>query len=338
MWEGCGAMDRFEMGGYLPLELHQGSSYFENIPAEQILAVNTGRTAIWYGIRSLGVHKVFAPYYYCPDIIAMLEQTGVEISYYRIGADFLPLNVLDEEDAGIILVNYFGVVGEKLLRYSKNFRKVIFDQAHSFYTPPVLEEGVMNVYSCRKFFGVSDGAYLIGKGIEKPELERDVSSVRAGHLLKSVELGTNSAYLESKHNEEVLGEKKLAMSVLTEQILRGTDYEAVAAKRNRNFQYLHQRLKKLQQLEIAESDPVPYAYPLLLDRDIHKELVRERIYVPVLWSQLLERKWNGTLEQRYSANIVPLPLDQRYDEAQLEHMVRIIEACLEEKTGSEGQG
>lgn len=330
-------MAGFEMGGYLPIELRRGEAWFDSINAEHVLKVNTGRTAIWYAICSLGVHKVFAPYYYCPDIIAMMESMDVEIEYYHIGEDLLPADVENEPDSAIILVNYFGVVGKKLNKFSKNFSKVIFDQAHAFFMPPVMQDGVMNIYSCRKFLGVCDGAYLVGKGILKPELERDVSSVRAIHLLKSMELGTNSAYMESKHNEEVLGEKRLAMSVLTERILQSVDYEEVAAKRRKNFQYLHRRLQKIQKLEIPETDPVPYAYPLLLDRNIHKELVQKHIYVPVLWSQLLEPQWNGTLEQMLSSNIVPLPLDQRYDEVQLEQMVRIVEICLGQNTGNEVQ-
>lgn len=320
----------FEMGGYLPLELQKGSAFF-NVSPEQILSVNTGRTALRYAIESLGVRKVLVPAYYCPDIIRMLETMDIQLEYYRIGPDFLPLDVVDEAESAIILVNYFGIIGRKLLDFSERFRKVIFDQAHSFFFEPVIKDGVMNVYSCRKFFGVSDGAYLIGKGIKKPVLERDVSSDRAIHLLKSLELGTNAAYRENKENEAELGKRNLAMSVLTERILQGTDYSAVAERRRKNYQFLHQRLRGLQQLRIEQDDLIPYAYPLLLDRGIHKQLVQNRIYVPVLWSQLLEPQWDGTLEQRYSANIVPLPLDQRYGQEQLERMAQIVEKCVEDQ-------
>lgn len=319
-------MDNFEMGGYLPLELGRGNSYFFQIPSEQILEVNTGRTALWCAIESLGVHRLYVPHYYCPDIIVMLEQLDVEIAWYRIGKDFLPMDVTDAQDTAIILVNYFGIMGEELLSFSRQFQKVIFDNAHAFYASPILKEGTMNVYSCRKFFGVSDGAYLIGLGIVKPSLERDISFARAMHLLKSIEQGTNVAYLENKSNEVELGKSRLAMSELTRRILQSIAYQDVAEKRKNNFQYLHQRLKNLQQLEISGADTVPYMYPLMLDRDLHRELVSEHIYVPMLWRQLLDSRWNGTLEQRYSANIVPLPLDQRYDHAQLERMACIIEA------------
>lgn len=321
-------MRAFEMGGYLPLELHKGTQRFAGLPKECVLAVNTGRTAIAIAIESLGVKKVLAPAYYCPDIIAMLKGLEVELEFYSIGPDLLPRDVKNEPDTAILLVNYFGVMGGRLLEFSKGFDRVVFDNAHAFFAEPVMKAGVVNVYSCRKFIGVCDGAYLVGREIAHPALEEDVSSPRAIHLLKSLELGTASAYAESKQCEAELGERRLAMSLLTRGILGGTDYEWIAQKRRENFAYLHRRLAAVQQLEGLEPDSVPYMYPLLLDRGIHRELVQEHIYVPVLWSQLLEEKYSGTLEQRYAANIVPLPLDQRYGPAELERMIGVIEAAL----------
>ena len=321
-------MSVFEMGGYLPLELHEGRSYFSHVPQEKIFEVNTGRTAIWCAIESLDVRRLLVPAYYCPDIISMLQTLDIQLDFYRIGPDFMPINVDPDEDTAIILVDYFGVVGEKLLSFGKQFKKVIFDFAHSFFTPPVLRDGIMNVYSCRKFLGVCDGAYVIGNHLKKPTLEQDVSSSRAIHLFKSMELGTNAAYQENKANEEILGEAQLKMSAFTQRILDGIDYERVMEKRRKNYRFLQQQLKDLQLLSLPEDGPVPYMYPLLLDRDIHKQLVAEHIYVPVLWSQLLEPQWDGSLEQTYSANIVPLPLDQRYDESHLEKMVQIIKQIV----------
>lgn len=322
-------MDHFEMGGYLPIELHKGRSYFSDIPDEEILAVNTGRTALWCAIESLQVKKVLVPYYYCPDIIDMLSSLDIELEFYRIGEDFLPRDVYNAPESAIVLVNYFGVLKDELLKLAESLDKVIFDNAHAFYAPPVLREGVMNVYSCRKFFGVSDGAYVIGRNLHKPELEQDISSYRAAHLLISMECGTNAAYSENKQNEQLIGQHRLRMSVLTEKILEGTDYDTVAKRRNENFCFLHEMLKDLQLLPLSHTDVVPYAYPLLLKRDIHKKLIQNKVYVPILWSQLLEEKWTGTIENNYSANIIPLPLDQRYSIENLKKMVGIVKNCID---------
>ena len=68
-------MDVYEMGGYLPLELGAGTGFFKNIEDTHILELNTGRAAIWCAVMSLDVDKVMVPYFYCPDIIKMLQRS-----------------------------------------------------------------------------------------------------------------------------------------------------------------------------------------------------------------------------------------------------------------------
>lgn len=323
----------FEMGGYLPLELPRGQAYFSDIAPEHILAVNTGRTALWCAVNSLKVKTVYAPCYYCPSVLQTLGSMGVRLKYYHIGPDLMPLELdVTESDAAVILVNYFGVMRRRITEYAARFARVILDQAHDFYAPPILRKGAMNIYSCRKFFGVSDGAYVIGAELQKPDLPRDVSYSHAVHLIKSIEVGSNGAYQENKANEQELGNAYLTMSRLTERIMQSVDYEAVAERRRKNFRRLHEGFRGLQQLDGLEADCVPYTYPLLLDRDIHAALVQKRIYVPILWEQLMEKEWTGTLEQRYAACLLPLPLDQRYQEEQLEQLIQIVRQETENRS------
>ena len=318
-------MDVYEMGGYLPLELGAGTGFFKNIEDTHILDLNTGSAAIWCAVMSLDVDKVMVPYFYCPDIIKMLQNMDVEIIFYHIGEDLMPVNInMDESNFVIILVNYYGIIGNEVVNYSKKFKKVIIDQAHAFYYPPVMNDGVMNVYSCRKFFGVPDGAYLIGKGIKDFSLERDVSYNRAVFLLKSIELGTNSAYLESKLNETEIGKNILKMSLLTKHILNGINYELISEKRKRNFEYLHNRFDNIQLLKIPNGDKVPYVYPLMLNQGIHETLVQHNVYVPILWKDLINNNDKNTVEYMYASRIMALPIDQRYDIPDLEYLISLV--------------
>lgn len=318
---------KVEMGGYLPLELPEGNGFFADLDPSLVLEVNTGRTALCCAVESMEIQRILLPYYYCPDVVAALKSMGLALEFYHLGPDLLPLSIHDAPGTALLLVDYFGVMPEKVRAYSAQFQKVILDQAHGFFVPPILREGVMNVYSCRKFFGVCDGAYLIGQGIRRPQLREDFSYQRAIHLFKSIEVGTNGAYAENKANEAAL-EERLAMSKLTRRILAGINYAAVAEKRSRNFRFLHQRLSHLQQLKLDENQVVPYTYPLLLERDIHAELVKEKIYVPVLWGQLLSSEWKNTWEGHLASDLVPLPLDQRYGEAEMDHLADVIERIL----------
>lgn len=324
-----------EMGGYLPLELVKGKNWFSDIQDENKWALNTGRTAIWAAIVSMHPQRLFVPYYYCPDVIEMIRSLRIPVSFYHITEDLLPdkmdLQSFTDRD-GLILVDYFGILHQQLVSWTEQFPNIIFDFCHSFYTAPIMKDGVYNVYSCRKFFGVGDGAYLIAKNIEKCELEQDSSSSRSLHLLISLEKGTNAAYQENKSNEAEIGKEHLTMSVLTEAILNGTDYERVAFLRNRNYSFLRNRLSHLQKLSSPSGENIiPYCFPLLLDKDIHGKLVERKIYTAYLWKWLHDSEWNGTIEQRYSMCLLPLPLDQRYSESDLEWMCRQIEEVVSEE-------
>lgn len=318
-------MKSFEMGGYLPLELNKSGNFFRNIDYDHIFEVNTGRTAIRCAVLNLNVKKVMIPLFYCPDVIQMLQEMSIDVELYSIGKDFLPIDIqIEDENTAVLLVNYYGIMEKQIIAYSEKFKKVILDQAHAFFCPPVMKEGVMNIYSCRKFFGVCDGAYLIGRNIKKIDLDIDISYKRAVHLLKSIEMGTNAAYAANKQNEQELNGKFLSMSRLTRNIMQGIDYHFVSQKRQKNFNYIHQGLKDIQLLDIPLDHIVPYAYPLLLKCGIHEKLVREKIYVPILWKHLLTDTNKNSVEYQYARNIMILPIDQRYEFEDLDEMIRIV--------------
>lgn len=321
-------MNQIEMGGYLPLELNEGCSRFQNISSDNIYAVNTGRAAIWCAVRNLKAKRIHIPYYYCTDVIKMLQSFDLEAVFYNIDKNFMPVNINAESGDIVLLVNYYGIMNDAICRYAEKFEKVILDQSHGYYYEPLLRAGIMNVYSCRKFVGVPDGAYLIGLNLEKPEIERDESFGRVLHLCKSIERGTNAAYKENKDNEYYLEHNYLRMSLLTQKILDSANDTDIIHKRCSNFSFLHEKLKELQNLSISEKNIIPYMYPLLLDKDVHQELVRRKIYTPVLWSHLLDAKWEGTLEQRYAKCLIPLPVDQRYSEKDMEYLVNVIYSVI----------
>lgn len=327
-------MKHMELGGYLPLELNKGKSRFQDLPPDKVLAVNTGRTAIYCAVRSLNARRIHIPYYYCTDVIKMLQDTVSEVLFYHIDQYLMPMDLDVDRDDAVLLVNYFGIMNEAVCAYAKRFQKVILDQSHGYYAKPVLRAGVMNVYSCRKFVGVADGAYIVGEGLVKPDLSQDQSFERALYLCKSMELGTNAAYQKQKEGESQLEQERLTMSKLTGKLLENADDACIVHARRTNFLYLHEKLTGCQRFcmpaEALHETTVPYVYPLLLDHDLHTVLVRQKIYVPVLWNHLLEREWDDTLEQLCARCLLPLPIDQRYKEGEMEYLVHVITKLMKE--------
>ena len=55
-------------------------------------------------------------------------------------------------------------------------------------------------------------------------------------------------------------------------------------------------------------------YPLLLEDagDIRQQLAAQGIFIPTLWPNVLEQCPSDSVAYRYSKDILPLPVDQRY--------------------------
>jgi hypothetical protein len=51
---------------------------------------------------------------------------------------------------------------------------------------------------------------------------------------------------------------------------------------------------------------------------LRKKLAAQKIFVPTYWSDLITDAPKGSVEQRYAADILALPCDQRYDKEDME--------------------
>lgn len=67
-----------------------------------------------------------------------------------------------------------------------------------------------------------------------------------------------------------------------------------------------------------------FMYPLLVQNgtEIRKTLQKERIYIPTLWPNVLKECPADSLEYHCAADILPIPIDQRYGK---EDMIKIAE-------------
>lgn len=77
-----------------------------------------------------------------------------------------------------------------------------------------------NVYSCRKFVGVPDGAYLVHTGLTDGIYPADTSWQHAAFLFRCIDESVNSAYGDSLDNESRFDGEIRGMSPSTRRILR----------------------------------------------------------------------------------------------------------------------
>lgn len=307
-----------EIGGYLELERFADNEYYKDG-----IAFNTARNAFVFLVKSKNISKVYLPYYLCDSVYKVCERENIDYEFYHIDKDFMPLfekplNVSEY----LYIVNFFGQISnEKVKCLKKKFKNIIFDNVQAFFDSPVA--GVDTIYSCRKFFGVPDGAYLISDIEKDAKYETDVSFNRMKHLLGRFECKSATEYYEDFCLNDEMFEKLpvMYMSKLTHNILGAVDYDEVMKKRNNNWNVLNNELSKFNKLSLIKPDG-PYMYPYYCKNgaEIRKKLISKKIFVPVLWPNVMKFK-DCELEKDYADNILPLPIDQRYDESDMNAII-----------------
>ena len=313
-------------GGFQPLELKKGQAYYSE-DAFNLLKFNSAKVGIDMLIEKNHIKKMFVPFYLCPNVCREIEKHDVQIEYYSIDCNLLP--ILERVEAGdwIYIVDYFGVMDKKVDSYISEHpdNQYIVDNCHSFYHKPHVGDNY--IYSCRKFFGVPDGAYLITNSYIASQPQLVCNAKQAGYLLTCLEEGTNVCYQEKKKMDQYIAERYEGMSLLTDAIMKSIDYEEVKQRRQKNAQIYEEKFGKLNCISI-ESESIPYVYPLNIGKNIKNELVKNKIFVPTLWEQCGDEKYKDTWEYKLTKNTIFLPVDQRYDEEDIHYIISVVESLI----------
>lgn len=317
-----------EYGGYLPLELNDGEELFDQYRYAKVARFNCGRASIAAAIKSLNPNKLYIPYYNCEVVRDTLRAENIEYELYLLDEHLEPqIDGLGAND-WILYVHYFGTFSEEKINHiARKYRNVVFDNTQAFYAKPVLDGNCMNVYSPRKFIGLIDGGYLIWSGDREifENYPQDVSWERGAFLLKSIELGTDAAYMDNLESKECFSQGIKKMSVLTQKMLKSVDYSALAAKRDKNYRCLIKKFAGINQLDLPLEGYAPFVYPLLIeDTELRRKIVEKKIYVPQWWKYLLTEVPDDSIEAKLSKWLLPFPIDQRYSESDMEDMSTII--------------
>lgn len=307
-----------EIGGYFGLEELMKREYYNDV-----IGLNTGRNALLYLLRAKKIRKVYLPYYLCGSLRDMLKKQGYELEYYHIDTG---LNLMFEKkmqsDEILYIVNYYGkLTDDETLSLKKKYGQIIMDNTQAFFQKPI--RGIDTIYSCRKFFGVPDGAYLSTAAFLGEELETDLSKDRMGHVLGRYEGLASDYYSVFREKEQSLKDEPLRyMSKFTHNILGAVDYESVRSIRNNNYAYLEKRLTAVNKFKFLPQNG-PFAYPFWTEDgiEIRKRLAEKKIYIPTLWPEVLEGNPPESAEYQFAANLLPLPCDQRYGENDMEFMI-----------------
>lgn len=314
-----------EIGGYIELDRYFGQEYHK-----EALSLNCGRNCMAYLLKAKKIKKVFLPYFLCASVADTCRKYGAEVIYYHVDEALRPIFDKDiSEDEIFYIVNYYGQLSDDEIEdYKKRFGNIVLDNAQAFFQKPT--ENVDTIYTCRKYFGVADGAYLYTSSKSDEAYETDVSYDRMKFILGRFEKGANEFYADYVSNNKLFKDEPIKkMSLLTHNLMRGIDYESVRKIRENNFTALHDRLGHLNKLDI-KMPPGPFMYPLYIENgyEIRTALQKKKIYIPTLWPDVFDICGEDMPEYDMAKNILPLPIDQRYKKEDMDIISREIEMLI----------
>ena len=315
-----------EIGGYFEIENNTGKEFHQDC-----IRLNSGRNALRYLIRVNHIKTIYLPKFNCSVVSDVCNEEKVKILWYQIDEHFtIKEDSITEPYDYLYIINYYGQLNfEKILEYKRKFNNIIIDNAQSFFSYPC--EEIDTLYTCRKFFGVPDGAYLYSNNKLASNLEFDCSYNNLTHLYGRLENNANLFYKDYQDNEHRISDLKLKyMSKSTRNTLKGINYDFVARTRTENFEYLDKKLSKYNKLQLTI--PVgPYMYPLWIPNgcEIRSKLNSFKIYTPLLWPNVLEETSKEDLEYNMANDILPITCDQRYTINDMEYIVDVLTDLIE---------
>lgn len=311
------------IGGYFSLELPYGEEYHKNA-----IRLNTGRNCLEYILKTRRYKRVYLPYYTCEVVLEPFKKLGVPYEFYHVDINF---EIRDrftlKAGEALLYVNYYGLKQRYVEQLAEEIgEQLIVDNTQAFYAKPI--NGIDTFYTCRKFFGVPDGAYLYTDKRLDEELEQDFSYDRMTFLNKRIDIGAEAAYADFQNLSRLLvGQPIKLMSNLTQRLMQSIDYKKVAQQRRDNYIKLHSALGKSNPLCLPLDDyAVPMVYPYLASiKSLREKLIDNKVFVARYWPNVLDWTTEKDIEYLLAYRLLPLPIDQRYANENMERIINVIE-------------
>ena len=294
------------------------------------------RSALWYILDQKRPRTFWLPAYCCPEVASAAQAAKVSVAFYRLGPDLQPDlgDLAPHLEAGDVVlgVNHFGRPAEALRPLAAARRDVTWiedcAQAMDTAVPPWAP---LRLFSPRKLAGVPDGGLLVDEeGQLAPPGLRRRSDARLRHagLLRRRDVGDrdNARWFDAfRKAEAAMTVEAVAMSPVTVKGLKGTAAEPALRARRYNYEVLRRELGALAFFPEPRPDWVPMGYVIRVEdaAAVGAQLAANRIFAPRHWARLAMSE-PPALERSLSRQLLTLPCDQRYGEADMMRIVRTV--------------
>ena len=301
------------------------------------------RCAIRLLLERLSPRQTWMPSYLCESMLHAADRTSTRVRFYPVDYDLHTASVTWLTDVGegdvVILIDYFGFPCDAAIARGAKERGavVVEDACQALLSDGVGELADYALFSPRKFLGVPDGGVLRGR----TAFDREASVTEeppADWWLPALE-----AMVQRREFDRYGGEPAwfglfrdvedrapigaFAMSDLSRRLLlHAFYYEAIADRRRRNYEYLSRRLPGIALRPELPHGVVPLGFPVRVARrdELRQRLFDGKIYPPVHWPVPSAVPARFEEARRLAGDIMTLPCDQRYDEADMERIVQAV--------------
>lgn len=314
-----------EIGGYFELDLHNNFDF----PHADGILLNTGRNALEYILRSISiVNRIYIPYYTCHTVLQPIKQLNINFEFYHINADLeIDRDIVLLDNEYILYTNYFGLKDTYIKFLSEKYSNhLIVDYAQALFSQHDFVDYCF--YTPHKFVGVVDGGIAFSCDFyDLSNVETDVSCYRSEHLFIRYDKPAINGYKLYKENSRQARNQPIKrMSNLTLSLLKNIDFEMVKKRRIHNFNYLHEKLQYSNLLKFSFQKIPPMFYPYRTSNvGLREILIEHGIFIPQFWPNVLEWCASTDLDYKLVQEIMPLPIDQRYNVEDMKYIIDMIE-------------
>ncbi len=310
------------------------------------------RALLVYGRATRGWQRLWIPAYFCQEVAAALQTTGVFLAAYSDGPQqpepdlgALPLRPGDV----VLRVNFFGLrvlPSAALLRTAGV--EVIDDYTHDPWSDSATSSDAdWCAASLRKTLPIPDGGALwspVGNALPpmaEPTSERRTASLEklAAMLLKGLYLERQAIEKETYRRLALHGEEHIAsgeisgMPEWTRALVGTFPLEAWRARRRQNYFVLKEALTNLDWLTVLPpyaAEVCPFSVVLVLDSAarrawLRQKLIEARVYPAILWP--LEApvvQGIGAEFVDFSRRMLSVHCDMRYGEQDMLQIAELV--------------
>ena len=308
------------------------------------LLLANARSCFFSIIELLSPKFVWLPSYICAALLEPIHAAQIDYGFYEID-EKLKIKTLCWVEAIkpqdlVVIIDYFGFpVNHQVIEQAKsNGAWIVQDKSQALLTDVIHPQTDFVIYSPRKFIPIPDGGILVAKN-ELDFSTLNLSSAPGEWWLKSFytliyrrdfDFGASDSrtWFELFQASEInMPMGFYSMSSFSLSLLEhGFNYSTIKNRRRENYQYLAKDLKNIALYPSLPDAVVPLGFPIkLANRDqVRTRLFEAEIYPPIHWPLEnvvpLDFKESHALSQQ----IMTLPVDQRYDQADMDRILKIV--------------